>query len=201
VIEIDAAALHPRDAYALLTSFIVPRAIAWVTTMEPSGHTNIAPFSYFTGLGGDPPMITLAILDRKDGPKDTLRIARATGALCVHLVEEHDAQRMNATSGDYPPDVSEATTLAIDTVPCTRIAGRRIASARAALECTLVDVHTYGRKQRANLVVAEVVYAHVADEITSNGTIDPRKVSPVARLGGPTYATLAERFTMERPKV
>ena len=82
--DIDLGALHRRDSYGFLTTFIVPRAIALVSTMEPSGHVNVAPFSYFTGLGSDPAMFTLGIANQRDGrEKDTLRIARAPPAFCA----------------------------------------------------------------------------------------------------------------------
>lgn len=187
--------LHARDAYALLTSLIVPRPIAWVTTKDAAGHTNLAPFSYFTGLGSDPPMLTIGISDKRDAPKDTLRIARATGVLCVNLVEEHDAERMNASSREFPHDVSEADALGIETVPCTAIDGVRVASARAAMECRVIDVHAYGAKVKVNLVVCEVVCFHHDDAI-----VDDRDLKPIARLGGPRYAKLGERFALERPK-
>ena len=190
-----ASDLHPREAYALLTGLIVPRPIAWVSTQDERGVTNLAPFSYFTGLGSDPPMLTLAISDKKTGPKDTLRIARATGVLCVNLVEEHDAVRMNASSGDYPPGTSEIDALTIATLPCTVIAGVRVKSARAAMECRLLDVHPYGKRTgvKVNLVVCEVVCFHHDD-------VDLDDLQPIARLGGPRYAKLGERFTLERPK-
>lgn len=187
--------LHPRDAYALLTGLIVPRPIAWVSTMDEAGHTNLAPFSYFTGLGSDPPMLTLGIGDKKDGPKDTLRIARATGVLCVNLVEEHDAERMNASSREYPAETSEIEALAIETLPCAAITGVRVASSRAAFECKVLDVHSYGAKLKVNLVVCEIVCFHHADDVHSD-----EDVRPIARLGGPRYAKLGERFSLERPK-
>lgn len=190
-----ASSLHPRDAYSLLTGLIVPRPIAWVTTQDASGHTNLAPFSYFTGLGSDPPMLTLGIGDKKDGPKDTLRIASATGVLCVNLVEEHDVVAMNASSREYPADVSELEALSIATLPCTVITGVRVASARAAMECRVLDVHTYGARVKVNLVVCEVVCFHHDEAVK-----DDREIAPVARLGGPRYAKLGERFALERPK-
>lgn len=195
MITVHARDLHPRDAYALLTSLIVPRPIAWVSTMDEAGHTNLAPFSYFTGLGSDPPMLTLGIGDKKDGPKDTLRIARATGVLCVNLVEEHDAVRMNASSREYPSEVSELDALAIETTACTAIRGVRVTSSRAALECKVLDVHSYGAKVKVNLVVCEVLCFHRDEAIESDDD-----VKPIARLGGPRYAKLGERFSLERPK-
>lgn len=191
-----ASDVAPRDAYALLTALIVPRPIAWVSTTDQHGHTNLAPFSYFTGLGSDPPMLTLAIGDKRDVPKDTLRIARATGVLCVNLVEEHDAEPMNASSADYPAEVSEFDALTIATLPCTVITGVRVASARAAMECRVVDVHRYGAQVKVNLVVCEVVCFHLDEAM-----VDDSDIKPVARLGGPRYAKLGERFALERPKL
>lgn len=204
--ELDASTLRARDCYALLTSLIVPRPIAWVSTMDDVGHTNLAPFSYFSGLGSDPPMITLAIAQRKDGTdKDTMRLARATGVLCVNLVEEHDAERMNASSAALPPGDSELERLGIATVPCVAIRGLRVASARAALECRLVDVHHYGRKVAVNLLVAEVAHFHVHDALLDGGAegsppaASPHAIRPLSRLGERWYARLGERRSMPRP--
>jgi len=139
--------LHPRDAYALLTALIVPRPIAWVSTKDAQGRTNLAPFSYFNGVGSDPPMVTISISDRRDGTfKDTVRIAKETGVLCINLVEEHDADRMNASSAELPPHASEIDALAIETEPCTAIDCVRVKSSRAAFECKLVDHHRYGNR-------------------------------------------------------
>jgi flavin reductase (DIM6/NTAB) family NADH-FMN oxidoreductase RutF len=195
--HLPAGSLRPREVYDLLTSLVVPRPIAWVSTRDAQGRTNLAPFSYFTGLGSDPPMVTIGIADRKGGVhKDTVRIAKETGVLCINLVEEHDVERMNASSGDYPEHVSEIDALAIETVPCTAIDCVRVASSRAALECKLVDVHPYGNKVRVNLVVAEVVAFDIADDIA-----DSNDVKPLARLHGAMYAKLGERFRLDRPKL
>jgi flavin reductase (DIM6/NTAB) family NADH-FMN oxidoreductase RutF len=203
--DIDAATLASRDAYALLTSLVVPRPIAWVTTLH-DGHVNVAPFSFWNGLGSDPPMVTLAVVARRDGSdKDTLRLLQQTGVCCVHLVEEPDLDRMNQTSAELPPDESEAVRFGIATVPCTRIAGVRIASARAAMECRLVDVHRYGRRQKVALVVLEVVGFFIDDALLVPGTtpvrVDGARVHPVARLGGDSYAFVGERPVRGRPPV
>lgn len=204
--ELDASTLRSRDCYALLTSLIVPRPIAWVSTKDASGKTNLAPFSYFSGLGSDPPMITLGIAQRRDGSdKDTVRIARATGVFCINLVEEHDVERMNATSADLPAGDSEIEAHGIATVPCVAIAGVRVASARAALECKLVDVHRYGRKVAVNLLVAEVLHFFVEDGLVSASgpgvppAASPDAIRPLARLGDRFYARLGERLRIERP--
>ncbi|MCC7111910.1 MAG: flavin reductase family protein [Deltaproteobacteria bacterium] len=204
--ELSSSSLRPRDCYALLTSLVVPRPIAWVSTQDATGRTNLAPFSYFTGLGSDPPMITLGISQRRDGSdKDTVRIARETGVLCVNLVEEHDAERMNQSAAELPAGQSEIDAQGIATLPCAAIAGVRVASARAALECRLVEVHRYGRKVAVNLLVAEVLRFHVDDGLLSAPTpgappaASPELIRPLARLGDRFYARLGERLRMERP--
>lgn len=204
--EVELAELRRRDAYALMTSFIVPRAIGFVSTQDESGHTNVAPFSYFTGLGSDPPMCMFGIANRKDGSeKDTLRIARETGVLCVNLVEAELTERMVQASGDYPPDVSEFTRTGLTPVPCSAIDCVRVAESRASVECRLVDVHTYGREAKTNVVVVEALLAHIADELLDEDApaprIDPHKITPVARLGGSHYALLGTRLEHARPKV
>ncbi|MCC7071857.1 MAG: flavin reductase family protein [Deltaproteobacteria bacterium] len=204
--ELDASSLRPRDCYALLTSLVVPRPIAWVSTMDDEGRANLAPFSYFSGLGSDPPMITLGIAQRRDGSdKDTLRLARRSGVLCVNLVEEQDAERMNASSAELPPGESEIERFAIATTSCARIRGVRVASARAALECRLVDVLRYGRRVAVNLLVAEVVHFFVHDAIAEPATAgappsaSAQAIRPLARLGDRWYAKLGQRVPLPRP--
>jgi flavin reductase (DIM6/NTAB) family NADH-FMN oxidoreductase RutF len=210
--EIDPNALATRDVYGLLTSMIVPRPIAWVSTKAKDGSTNLAPFSYFNGVGSDPMMVSIAI-GQKRGPegfvaKDTLRNLKATGVCCIHLVEEAMAAAMDNSAADYPADVSEIEALGLATVPTVAIDGVRLVDARMALECRLLDVHVYGRKGTFNLVVAEVVRVHVDDSLLepeplaqNRPLVDPHLVAPVARLGGPHYARLGERFQNDRKPV
>ena len=202
--EIDPSQLKTREVYALLTSVIVPRAIGFTSTKDARGRLNVAPFSYFTGLGSDPPLITLGIANKRDGsPKDTLRAARETGVLCVNLVEEPIAAPMNQASGEYAPDVSEFDVTGLTPLPCSVIDCVRVKESRASLECRVVDIHAYGRGAKVNLLVAEVVHVHLDDDIACDGapSVDPHRIHPVARLGGTTYARLGALFEMTRPKV
>ena len=202
--ELGQSDISASEWYGLMTSVIVPRPIAWVTTTDGAGHANLAPFSYFSGLGSNPPLMTLGIGNKRGGVlKDTLRIAQQTGVFCVNLVEQPDAERMNASAGDYATDISELAALDIETAPCSAIDGVRVASARAGFECRLVDVHVYGNDKQSNLVVGEIVHAWVADDVSEPGKkrARPDGVDPVARMGAANYARLGERFTLSRPKV
>jgi flavin reductase (DIM6/NTAB) family NADH-FMN oxidoreductase RutF len=202
--EISASALGIRDTYNLMTSLVVPRPIAWVSTRSGSGVTNLAPFSYFNGVGSDPPTVFLSIGNQRDGTeKDTLRNIRETGVYCIHLVEDGWAEKMNLTSGLFRPDESEFEMAQIDTVPCESINGVRILGARACMECKLIETHIYGRRSKNNVVIGEVSHFFIDDPIVDQATrsIDPQKIEPLARLGGPNYATLGKRFRLERPDV
>jgi len=199
--ELDATTLSTKDAYALLTTVVAPRPIGWLATCA-GDHVNLAPFSYFNALCSDPPMLTVAIADGRGGaPKDTLRLLRETGVFVANLVEPHDLERMNQTSAELPPDVSEARTFAIETIP---FAGAvRVASARVALGCRVVEEHRYGRQKKVTLVVAEVTRVWAADDVVVVGdgaaVVDGARLNPVGRLDGAYYALDGRRVALPRP--
>lgn len=199
--ELDAATLSTKDAYALLTTVVAPRPIGWIATVD-GDHVNLAPFSYFNALCSDPPMVTVAIADGRGGaPKDTLRLLRRSGVFVANLVEAHDLARMNQTSAELPADVSEPVHFGIETTPFAGAA--RVTSARVALGCRVVEEHRYGRQKQVTLVVAEVtcVWAHDDVLIRRDGivTVDGGRLSPVGRLDGAHYALDARRVLLPRP--
>jgi flavin reductase (DIM6/NTAB) family NADH-FMN oxidoreductase RutF len=207
VLELAASSLSVRDAYAWMTGIVVPRPIAWVTTSQRLGdgsrHINVAPFSYFSGLGSDPPLLTLGIASRADGSdKDTLRLLRVTGVGCVHLVEQHHLLAMNASSAELPAEESELPLTGLTTELCRTIDGVRLVGVRAGLECRLRDVHRYaGKRSATSLVVLEVVHVFVADTLLgADGAIDPNAMTPVGRLGGPHYCEGGTITRLERPQ-
>ena len=201
---IDLHNLSSKEVYFLLTSLVVPRPIAWISTVDREGISNLAPFSYFNGMCSDPPLVSVAIGDNRDGPKDSFRAIEETGVFCINLVEEKHAKAMHQSSGAFPPEVSEfeiaqLASVACDTIPCVRVA-----DARAAFECRLVDVHRYGNKKKINLVVAEVVRVHMAEDIMVPGQhpmADQEKMRVVGRLGDGAYALLESPFRMPNVKV
>lgn len=200
--EVEMSSLRTRDVYEWLTSVIVPRPIAWVSTLNAGGLPNLAPYSYFSGLASSPPLVTLGIANLRDGSaKDTLRNAQESGVLCINLVEENLVEQMNQSSGAYPPEVNEFQETGLTSSPCSKIECVRVKESRVAMECRLVDVHPYGNGPGVNLVVAEVVYMHVADEVLEAGMVADDRLRPVARLGGTAYASLATTYHLPRPKV
>src|ERR1700741_4794253 len=134
--EYAAADLSPRDRYKLLASFVLPRPIAWVTSLGPTGVINAAPFSFFNVFAEDPPLCMFAVNRRPDGRvKDTLVNIERTGEFVVNIADEALARAMHDSSGDFPPDIGEPNYLGLKLAPSSRIAAPRLADKPWAVEC------------------------------------------------------------------
>ena len=208
--ELSADALRARDCYRLMTDLIAPRPIAWVSTVDASGVANLAPFSYYQGVCSDPPTLVLGLGWRPDGrPKDTLANVLATRELTISHVSEALADKMNASSADYPPEVEEWQACAIARAPARVVAPPRVAEARAGFECRLRQAIPLGETRHgtpsATLVIAEIVHLWLApglierDERGWLRPINPAALGAVGRLGGISYAHTGETFELPRP--
>lgn len=201
--EVDPASRDARTNYHFLTSAIVPRPVAWVTTVDPStGVVNAAPFSWFNNVCADPPTVMLAIIDRPDGsPKDTVRNIRASGEFVVNVSPKALVAQMVQSSGDYPPDVSEIDVTGLATAPSRMVRPPRIAQSPVHLECRLSQEIPLGRGQKVSLILGEVVHIAADDAVVdARGNIDPAKLTLVARMGGSEYLDTERSFTVKRPK-
>jgi flavin reductase (DIM6/NTAB) family NADH-FMN oxidoreductase RutF len=210
--ELSVESLAPRDRYRLMTDLVAPRPIAWVSTLPSRGPANLAPFSYFQAVSSDPATIVLGIAWRADGrPKDTLANILETHELTINHVSAPLAEAMNATSGDYPPGVSEWDACGIEATPARVVRPARVAGAIAGLECRLSHAIPLGRSKTGSpsstLVVAEVVHVWVAEGLLQRDgrgnllAIEPDALQAVARLGGIAYSTTAGHFELPRPVV
>lgn len=200
--ELDPATRESRLNYHFLTSAVVPRPIAWVTTVDPAtGVVNAAPFSWFQAVCSDPPMVMLAIQRRADkSPKDTVRNIRATREFVVNLSPKALAKQMVQTSGEYGPDVSELGEVGLDTAPSRKVRPPRIAASPVHLECRLQQEIPLGRDGATSLVLGEVVHIAADDAVLdARGNVDPAKLIVVARMGGQEYVDTERFFTMRRP--
>lgn len=192
----------PADAidYRTLSGAVVPRAIAWVSTRSPAGVDNLAPFSFFTVVSIDPPVLAFAPQnrpDRPDGLKDTAINIRDTGEFAVNVVDEQHARQMNATSNTTLTRAeSEFDYAGIERAPCVKIEPYRVAKSPVVFECALRELQRIGG---ASLVLGDVVYAHIDEGVTTDAKLDVRKLDAVGRLAGSYYASLSDRFSMERP--
>ena len=193
--EMDARSLGHEAIYKLMIGSVVPRPIAWLTTISPSGLVNAAPFSAYTMVSTRPAIVIVNCARRSTVSKDTARNAEATGGFVLNVLSEDLAEIVHKTSAFYPPDVSETDALGIELAPSRCVAPPRIAAAPINLECKLLQILEFGDDRDQNLV-GEVVYFHVRDSIYADGKIDQTKLRPLARLGGPTYARLGEFITM-----
>jgi flavin reductase (DIM6/NTAB) family NADH-FMN oxidoreductase RutF len=188
----DPAELPGKEPYFLLTSLVVPRPIAWVTTLAEDGTVNLAPHSYFNAVSSDP----LIVHFTSTGVKDSLRNVRANGEFVVNVVSRDLMEAMNITAADAPPDVSELDLADLAATPSMKVAPPRVARARAALECRVVDIIAMGN---GNMVFGEVLAIHVDDSVWRDGRVDPELLDPVGRLSGSAYATLGEVVKIPRP--
>ncbi|MEW6510163.1 MAG: flavin reductase family protein [Bacteroidota bacterium] len=193
---------EPRDIYRLMTGLIVPRPIAFVSTLSLDGVRNLAPFSFFTAISANPPAICFAPMIRgTDGSrKDTLRNIEAMKEFVVNIVSEDFARKMNACSFDYPPEVDEFAESGLTPIPSDLVTPPRVKESRAAMECRLLQVvHISPKPLGGSLVIGEILRFHVDDDIVSNFQVNPDLLRPIGRMGGGTYTRTTDRFEMPRP--
>ncbi|MDF2679536.1 MAG: hypothetical protein K0R47_726 [Brevibacillus sp.] len=198
--ELTMADLERQEKYKLLIGGIIPRPIAWVTSMNGKGLVNAAPFSYFNVASIEPMMISVAVMRKPGGNrKDTARNIQDTGEFVVNMVDVHNVDVMNQTSAEYPPDVSEVTALGIELQPSTAVKVPRLGASRIHFECKLHQIVELGNPTTSDLIIGEVLHVHVEDALYHQGRIDAAAFAPVSRLAGHSYATLGEIFDRPRP--
>lgn len=190
--DVDPSALPERQAYFLLTGLVVPRPIAWVSTVSPQGVRNVAPHSYFNALSSDPPVIHFT----STGVKDTLTNVRATGEFVVNVVDEALLEPMNTTAADFPSGEDEFAWAGLDHEPAATVAAPRVAAAKAHLECTVRAILSIGT---GNLVLGDVRHIHVAGAVWRDGRVDQDALRAVGRLSGSTYTIVDDVVSLRRP--
>jgi flavin reductase (DIM6/NTAB) family NADH-FMN oxidoreductase RutF len=191
------------DTYKLLIGAIVPRPIAFVSTLSPEGIPNLAPFSFFTGVSANPPVICFCPMRRR-GPlpqKDTLWNITMTREFVVNIVSEEFAREMNITSAEFPPEVDEFQAAGLTPIPSDLVKPPRVKESHVHMECKLyLLVEVGGMEGSGNLVLGEVVRFHIDDQYFNDFKIDPDQLRPIGRMGGATYTHTTDRFDMLRPK-
>lgn len=199
---IDPQAVPVSIAYQLLTTAVVPRPIGFISSLSPEGVANLAPFSFFNAVCGEPPMIMFCASNRHP-LKDTLRNVQATREFVVNIVSEDIAQQMNLTAGDYASDISEFGVSGLTPVASDIVQPPRVLESPVNMECRVHDIIEVSAKPMGgSIVIGEVIRFHVRDSIIDKDMfIDPDKLKPVARLGGPSYSRVRDRFDMIRPVV
>lgn len=190
-----------QQRYQLLTSLVVPRPIAWVSTRSTSGHRNLAPFSYFAALSPNPMLIGVSIGSRRGAPKDSCANIRETGSFCVNIVSERQMGAMNESAGEHAPDIDEFEIAGLQAMESEVVDAPYVADCPAVLECRLfreVDLSPGD----AIFVIGEVVSVRLSPDLSFEaGTflVDPDALRPVARLGGNLYSLHREIQELARP--
>ncbi len=184
-VDMDPAALGAGAFYSFLTSVVVPRPIAWVSTRSPGGIDNLAPHSFFTVSSVDPPIVQFTSVGRKD----SLINVEQTREFVVCLAPEGLFEEINATGTDFPAEVSEFDAVGIEREPSLHVAPPRVARSPMALECALHSTVNFGL---GTVVMGRVVHAVVDEEVIENGRPAIDRLAPLARLGANEWATLGE---------
>jgi flavin reductase (DIM6/NTAB) family NADH-FMN oxidoreductase RutF len=201
VIDVDSADVV--RVYRAIVGLVVPRPIAWVSSVDPDGRVNLSPFSFFNAFGANPPVVVFSPTLRRDGSKkDTLLNVEATGEFVVNLAVASLAREVNATSLELPRGENEAERAGLTMVPSARVRPPRVQESPAHPECRVLQIIPVGAGAiSANLVIGEVVLIHINDAIVDEtGLIDPRRLDAIARLGGDFYCRTTDLFEMERPR-
>jgi flavin reductase (DIM6/NTAB) family NADH-FMN oxidoreductase RutF len=194
-----------REFYRLLIGAVVPRPIAWVSTLS-DGRLNLAPFSFFNLVSAKPPLLgfapSLRQVDGRPAPKDTLRNIRETGEFVVNVVTFAVAEAMNLTSGDYESSINEFEVAKLATRPSQVVRPPQVAASPVSFECRAEWIIDFGSEPASgSLVIGEIVSVHLEDEVLRDGRFDGDALDLIGRMGGTQYSRTTERFDMKRPQV
>lgn len=199
--EFNPATLDTNTVYRLMAGSILPRPIAWISTVSADGVANLAPYSFFTVASCNPPVLSITQVNPRDRrSKDTLSNLTASGVCVVNIVSAALAEQMNATCADYPSGISEFSAVGIARAPGAVVAADGVADAPVRFECRLRQVIEISKEPTGGtMMLLDVVHIHVADHVLAHGAIDPQLLDAVGKMGGNGYAHTRERFDLARP--
>jgi flavin reductase (DIM6/NTAB) family NADH-FMN oxidoreductase RutF len=202
--EFPDGSLPWQSVYKLMTGAIVPRPIAWVSTVDSDGVANLAPFSFFNAVCSNPPYVLFCASVRvgEHPQKDTLNNVRATGEFVVNIVNEATMNAMNLSAGEYPPDVDEFEVVGMSKAPAQAVKAPRVAESLIHFECMLHQVITLSEEPGGgNIVIGRVVHIHVDDRVfIAPDKINIAELQPIGRLAGNAYSYVHDIFELIRPK-
>jgi flavin reductase (DIM6/NTAB) family NADH-FMN oxidoreductase RutF len=214
MLSINPADCKHRQVYKLMTGIIVPRPVALVSTVDRNGVPNLAPFSFFSGVGSNPPTVLFCPVVRTPGAaaseseldllpdlrKDTLRNVEETGEFVVNVVSDAIAGAANASAAEVPPEVDEFVLSGLTPQPSQLVRPSRVAESPAQMECKLLQVIYTGHAPGAGVIVlGEIVRLHIRASLVEDFRVDPAGLDAVGRMAGNTWARTRERFELIRP--
>lgn len=201
--KFDPKSLENRDLAHLLADVVVPRPIAWVSTVSERGIYNLAPFSAYSMVGGKPPLVCFSVGTTRDGQrKDTILNIELTKEFVINVVTEDLAEAMNKTSAPYPRDVSEYEKVGVTHVKADIVKAPMVGESPINMECRVLQILEFGQAPTLrNLVIGEILLIHVADELYDKQSGRISGLKAVGRLGGDgdIYCHIRDSFQMKRP--
>lgn len=199
MITINPAETDRKQVYKLMTGSIVPRAIAWVSSISPEGIPNLAPFSFFTAVSSEPPTILFcpSLRSSDKSEKDTYHNVVSTGEFVVNFVNESTAEAMNITATEFPADVDEFAQAGLTAIPSVLVKAPRILESPIHFECKLLQTVDVGD---GHIVIGEIIYMHFSETVFREGNyIDTLALQPIGRLAGNSYSRVNDLFQLVRP--
>jgi flavin reductase (DIM6/NTAB) family NADH-FMN oxidoreductase RutF len=207
MLSFNPADRQPIEIYKLMTGIIVPRPVALVSTISKQGVANLAPFSFFSGVGAVPPTVLFCPALR-DGTtagvgerKDTLRNVEETGEFVINVVSEAIADAANAAAAEVEFGVDEFTLSGLTPIPSEAVRPPRVAQSPAQMECKLLQIIYTSQAPRGGVIVlGEVLRFHLREELFDNFRVDPAGLDAVGRMAGNTWVRTRDRIELIRPK-
>ena len=194
--EIDIKSLEPKQIYKLMTSIIVPRPIAWVSTVSRDGIYNLAPFSYFAGISSDPPLLLISVGSKETKEKkDTWQNIEDTGEFVVNMVTKETLEKMNITALPFDKEIDEFEKAGLTPVPSSIVKAPRVKESPVNIECKRFEIIQIGKM---GIILGEVLKVHVKEDILNEkGYVDTTKLEIIGRLGGANYCLVSKENTFE----
>lgn len=191
-----------QQCYRLLIGSIVPRPIAWVSSLDENGVPNLAPFSFFSIVSHYPPLVSITVGEREKVLKDTAANISTTGGYVIHTVTDGWEHQMNASAANYERGQDEFAEIGLETVPSDLVDAPRIKDCPVAMECQFEQMQEFGDDWKTYLVIGKVLRWHVREDLMLDDKyINPHTLQPVGRLGGPRYCRTNDIYEMEAPYI
>ncbi len=193
-----------RANFKTMASSVLPRPVAFVSTISADGVPNLAPFSFFNAVGTNPPAVMFSPATKSDGTtKDTLANLAEVREFVVNIVSHEMAEAMNVAAGAFPPEVNEFDSAGFTALPSQFVKPHRVAESPVHLECKLLQIVPVGDGPLSgNICIGRVLCFHIADDhlLDDGCTVDVARIDAIGRLGGADYATIRDRFAMAKPR-
>ena len=202
MLSFDPKEISERQNYKFLIGTVIPRPIAFVTSISEDGVVNGAPYSYFNVVSSNPPMISVAVQRKAGQMKDTARNIVKQKEFVIHIVDHENVEKVNETAANLPHDESELTRANLTTVPSKKVTVPGVKEAKVRFECVLEQAIELGENEEigVDLLIGKIVHYHIDESIyQSDQRIDADKLAAVSRLAGNNYAKIGEIFEIERP--